>query len=211
MHSPSMIPSSAPADPRPPVQVCVAGWSMGGIHACMIAAFSRFPVACAAMLPPRSAAAAYSDGALSEFVDFAALRSGRDSTGAPVLPTVLRMLRRRPPYPNHPLILERPRAPHSVPGAHADGAAAGGSERSARSGFGRDGTGATGDGRTVVDMIEGHGGGGVVDHHIHGGPDSAGGLLPPLEVPPSALHPAGSPPLHFAAALANPYRMRVNA
>lgn len=93
---------------------------MGGIHACMVAAFSRVPVACAAMLPPRSAAAAYSDGALSEFVHFAALRGARDSTGAAVLPTVLGMLRTQPPYPNSPLLLQL----RSTPGDPARRAAA---------------------------------------------------------------------------------------
>lgn len=117
-----------------PLQVCVAGWSMGGIHACMVTAFSRYPVACAAMLPPRSAAAAYSDGALSEFVHFPSLRTARDATGAPVLPAVLRMLRPQPPYPNTPILMEpgapeRPSVAHAgEPGGRADvhGGAAGG-------------------------------------------------------------------------------------
>jgi Alpha/beta hydrolase domain containing 18 len=82
------------------LQVCVAGWSMGGIHACMVAALTRFPVAVAAMLPPRCASTAYCDGALSEFVDLAALRSGRDMHGAAILSTAAATLTPQPNYPN---------------------------------------------------------------------------------------------------------------
>jgi hypothetical protein len=88
------------------LQICVAGWSMGAIHACMVASLTRFPVATAAILPPRSASTAYCDGALSNFVDFAAMRSARDSQGVPVLETAANVFAQQPNYPNVPQLFE---------------------------------------------------------------------------------------------------------
>lgn len=79
---------------------------MGAIHACMVASLTRFPVATAAIMPPRSASTAYCDGALSNFVDFHALRTARDAHGVPVLDTVSEMFSRRPNYPNTPSLFE---------------------------------------------------------------------------------------------------------
>ena len=88
------------------VQICVSGWSMGAIHACMIASLTRFPVATAALLPPRCASTAYCDGALSEFVDLAALRSARDEHGVPVLETTAVAFTQMPNYPNSPKLFQ---------------------------------------------------------------------------------------------------------
>ena len=201
-----------------PMQVCVAGWSMGGIHACMVTAFSRYPVACAAMLPPRSAAAAYSDGALSEFVYFPSLRAARDATGAPVLPAVLRMLRPQPPYPNTPILMEpgapeRPSVAHAgAPQAHTDvhgGAARGGWAGDAASLEG--GVGAGGmhamaglhgarhlpEGSTVMDMFREQGD--LCAYSLPGGGDgwldsvSAESAFPLIDTPHSALFERFSP------------------
>ena len=88
------------------VQICVSGWSMGAIHACMIASLTRFPVATAALLPPRCASTAYCDGALSEFVDLRALRAARDAHGVPVLETAASMFVPMPNYPNPPQLFQ---------------------------------------------------------------------------------------------------------
>jgi Alpha/beta hydrolase domain containing 18 len=82
------------------LQVCIAGWSMGGIHACMAASLSRHPVACAAVMPPRSAAVAFCDGTLSEFVDVRRLTSGVDDHGTPILSLLAREYERHPVFPN---------------------------------------------------------------------------------------------------------------
>lgn len=79
---------------------------MGAIHACMIASLTRFPVATAALLPPRSASTAYCDGALSEFVDLAALRCARDERGVPVLLTTAAAFACMPNYPNAPKLFQ---------------------------------------------------------------------------------------------------------
>ena len=52
-------------------ELCVAcagmcGFSMGGVHACMVASLYPGPVACVPLLAPRSAAAAFCHGALRE-------------------------------------------------------------------------------------------------------------------------------------------------
>lgn len=82
------------ADPARYVQVCVAGWSMGAIHACMVAAQCHKPVACVAMLPPDSAATAYCNGMLSTFTDLDALQRsfGCDASSTPLVDIVARSL-----------------------------------------------------------------------------------------------------------------------
>jgi Alpha/beta hydrolase domain containing 18 len=82
------------------LQVCIAGWSMGGIHACMAASLSRHPVACAAVMPPRSAAVAFCDGTLSEFVDVRSLTSGVDDQGTPILSLLAREYQWHSAFPN---------------------------------------------------------------------------------------------------------------
>ena len=44
----------------------MCGFSMGGVHACMVASLYPGPVACVPLLAPRSAAAAFCHGALRE-------------------------------------------------------------------------------------------------------------------------------------------------
>jgi Alpha/beta hydrolase domain containing 18 len=85
-------------------QICISGMSMGGIHACMVAAHSTVPVACVAMLPPRSAAVAYCDGKLSSFVDARKLYSSKacDSEGVPIVVALAAAYQRSAPLPNTP-------------------------------------------------------------------------------------------------------------
>ena len=88
---------------------------MGGIHACMVAALSQVPVACVAMLPPRSAAVAYCDGALSSFVDVRALHRSHalDSTGMPLVSAVVDAFARDDVFPNTPSMFAHLEAPSS--------------------------------------------------------------------------------------------------
>jgi Alpha/beta hydrolase domain containing 18 len=86
------------------LQVCVAGWSMGGIHACMVASLSRYPIACAAVMPPRSAAVAFCNGTLSDFVDVRELRSSSDNCGTPVLGLLAQQLDPDAAFPNQPTV-----------------------------------------------------------------------------------------------------------
>ena len=44
----------------------MCGFSMGGVHACMVASLYPGPVACVPLLAPRSAATAFCHGALRE-------------------------------------------------------------------------------------------------------------------------------------------------
>lgn len=108
---------------------------MGGIHACMVAALSQVPVACVAMLPPRSAAVAYCDGALSTFVDIPALQQSHacDSVGVPLVSAVAAAYGRDDVYPNTPSMFAHLEAPSSVQTTFAEADAAGLSdEQSAR-------------------------------------------------------------------------------
>ena len=58
-----------------------AGWSMGGVHACMVNALHPGPLACVAMVTPRSAADAYCEGALAPFTSLASLGASTDELG----------------------------------------------------------------------------------------------------------------------------------
>lgn len=133
VHLPPMLMRSGRHVALLSVQVCVAGWSMGAVHACMVAALCRTPVAVAAMMPPSSATAAYCDGSLASFVDVRALQAsrGRDMHGAHLLPAVAAALRRNDVFPNHSSLLRHHepctalRAGESPAGIQADVAADG--------------------------------------------------------------------------------------
>lgn len=116
------------------VQVCVAGWSMGAIHACMTAAQCRVPVACVGMLPPDSAAAAYCEGALATFTDLEALSrtDGTDSAGEPLVAIVADKLRRNVVFPHAPARFaqaERDGSDPILPDGSVDSARADGAPR----------------------------------------------------------------------------------
>lgn len=59
----------------------VTGWSMGGVHACMVASLYEGDLATVSFMAPRSAADAYCEGALSRFTALPALRGACDSNG----------------------------------------------------------------------------------------------------------------------------------
>jgi len=67
----------------------VAGLSMGGVHAGMVAGLAPGPLACAPLLAPRSAAAAFCDGALWPATAWRPLTSPADGARRDVLQTVL--------------------------------------------------------------------------------------------------------------------------
>eukprot|EP00197_Chlamydomonas_leiostraca_P007037 CAMPEP_0202860166 /NCGR_PEP_ID=MMETSP1391-20130828/1990_1 /ASSEMBLY_ACC=CAM_ASM_000867 /TAXON_ID=1034604 /ORGANISM="Chlamydomonas leiostraca, Strain SAG 11-49" /LENGTH=577 /DNA_ID=CAMNT_0049539305 /DNA_START=86 /DNA_END=1816 /DNA_ORIENTATION=- len=68
--------------------LCMAGLSMGGVHACMTAALCPHDVAVAALLAPRSAAVAYVDGALSTAMAWEPLLREADDRDANVLQVI---------------------------------------------------------------------------------------------------------------------------
>jgi len=68
--------------------LCMTGLSMGGVHACMTAAVYPRPVACTPLLAPRSAAAAYCDGALAAAMAWTSLLQAYDEKGVDVLQAV---------------------------------------------------------------------------------------------------------------------------
>ncbi|KAK9791405.1 hypothetical protein WJX73_007571 [Symbiochloris irregularis] len=68
----------------------MSGFSMGGVHACMVASLYPFPIACTPLLAPRSAGAAYCKGALSVATGWRSLTSPLDERGKDVGDTVWR-------------------------------------------------------------------------------------------------------------------------
>lgn len=56
----------------------MSGFSMGGVHACMVASLYPFPLACTPLLAPRSAAVAYCQGALTQATDWRSLLQSVD-------------------------------------------------------------------------------------------------------------------------------------
>ncbi len=67
----------------------VCGLSMGGVHAGMVAGLAPGPLGCAALLAPRSAAAAFCDGALWPATAWRPLTAPSDGARRDVLATVL--------------------------------------------------------------------------------------------------------------------------
>ena len=56
----------------------MCGFSMGGVHACMVAALYPQPVACVPLLAPRSAAVAFCHGALRDATAWQPLAAAAD-------------------------------------------------------------------------------------------------------------------------------------
>ncbi len=56
----------------------MCGFSMGGVHACMVAALCPRPVACVPLLAPRSAAVAFCHGALRDATAWQPLAAAAD-------------------------------------------------------------------------------------------------------------------------------------
>ena len=56
----------------------MCGFSMGGVHACMVASLYPHPVACVPLLAPRSAAVAFCDGALRDATAWQPLSAAAD-------------------------------------------------------------------------------------------------------------------------------------
>jgi hypothetical protein len=83
--APHQHPTSTPLAPHqqpPPLQghskLGMCGLSMGGVHACMTSALWPGDVACTPLLAPRSAAAAYCDGAMRPVTAWEALQRELD-------------------------------------------------------------------------------------------------------------------------------------
>jgi pimeloyl-ACP methyl ester carboxylesterase len=56
----------------------MCGFSMGGVHACMVASLYPRPLACVPLLAPRSAAVAFCDGALRDATAWRPLAAAAD-------------------------------------------------------------------------------------------------------------------------------------
>lgn len=60
------------------VHAGISGFSMGGVHACMVASLYPNPIACVPLLAPRSASVAFCHGALREATAWQPLLAAAD-------------------------------------------------------------------------------------------------------------------------------------
>jgi len=67
----------------------ISGFSMGGVHACMVASLYPNPIACVPLLAPRSASVAFCHGALREATAWQPLLAAADEANKDVDATVL--------------------------------------------------------------------------------------------------------------------------
>ncbi len=68
----------------------ICGFSMGGVHACMVTSLYPKPLACVPLLAPRSAAVAFCHGALREATAWQPLLAAADEADKVIFDTLRR-------------------------------------------------------------------------------------------------------------------------